>query len=284
MGYHPSLGRFAQRDSGPEGGLPSQIVGVAEAGPSERPTQQGIDPEYEDGMNLYRYAKANPTFMTDPLGLQGLDRYSVGTSAPVIVDRLNPPDTSWVAGAMETLNNTFLNGAQEALTLAGHWASPNSATPITEYGGGRWAEFFKGQATVREGSRELLREAAKEAWDGEPSSGSFSKEKVLLLPRGLWTTGTINGFTYAVSGTYWVDKVSSCSVTLMYPYHRISDTMDAHAEAIFPDIPMIALNYISANRFQWFGLQVEWTGESVEFHMNPNGEIQSVRGGWPWGS
>jgi hypothetical protein len=52
-----------------------------------------------------------------------------------------------------------------------------------------------------------------------------------------------------------------------------------------PPIAMMGLNYISSDRFQWLGMHIEWSGKSVEFRMNSNGDIQSVAAeGWPFGS
>lgn len=70
MGYHPSLGRFAQRDPGPGGVV--VVPRVDEAGPTggEQFIQKDATMPYGDGMSLYQYAKANPIAEADPLGLQ----------------------------------------------------------------------------------------------------------------------------------------------------------------------------------------------------------------------
>jgi hypothetical protein len=56
--YHPTLGRFVQRDPGPEGTVVPLRIG-----------QRGLGWQYADGMNLFEYCAGGATGAHDPLGL-----------------------------------------------------------------------------------------------------------------------------------------------------------------------------------------------------------------------
>ncbi|MBE3096934.1 MAG: hypothetical protein IMZ44_07360 [Planctomycetes bacterium] len=56
--YHPTLGRFVQRDPGPEGTAVPLRIG-----------QRGLGGQYADGMNLFEYCAGGATGARDPLGL-----------------------------------------------------------------------------------------------------------------------------------------------------------------------------------------------------------------------
>lgn len=58
--YHPTLGRFMQRDPGPEGPVAPRIG------------QHAIGGQYADGMDLYQYARGAPVDSTDPWGMEAM--------------------------------------------------------------------------------------------------------------------------------------------------------------------------------------------------------------------
>ena len=64
--YHPTMGRFMQRDPGSGGMMAAPRVGTA--GPSVAGSFLTRD-QYADGMNLYQYAGTNPVTRLDPNGL-----------------------------------------------------------------------------------------------------------------------------------------------------------------------------------------------------------------------
>ena len=79
--YHPSMGRFLQRDPGSGAGSP---VRVGAAGPVKG---RGFVPrdsagQYRDGMNLYQYVRSNPGSFIDPSGLKA---YTILVSPPGLV-------------------------------------------------------------------------------------------------------------------------------------------------------------------------------------------------------
>lgn len=61
--YHPTLGRFLQRDPAASGPMRVGLAGSAVGG--------GVVPRdaHEEGMSLYQYARSAPTLSMDPLGL-----------------------------------------------------------------------------------------------------------------------------------------------------------------------------------------------------------------------
>ena len=62
--YHPGMGRFMQRDPGPNAASPPR---VGATGPSVRGGFMPRD-QYADGMNLYQYVCSNPLVYVDPRG------------------------------------------------------------------------------------------------------------------------------------------------------------------------------------------------------------------------
>jgi len=67
--YNPRLGRFISRDPGPGPALPMRVgaAGPAVAGSFAQRDPTGTN-QYADGMNLYLYARSNPTRLVDPYG------------------------------------------------------------------------------------------------------------------------------------------------------------------------------------------------------------------------
>jgi len=74
--YHPTMGRFLQRDPGPGASGPAR---VGTAGPA---VGGGFIPrdQYADGMNLYQYVGANPTGWVDPDGATRVNIVSTHTT------------------------------------------------------------------------------------------------------------------------------------------------------------------------------------------------------------
>jgi len=68
--YHPTMGRFMQRDPGGGAGSPAR---VGTAGPAVGGGFISRD-QYADGMNLYQYVGSNPAKYADPLGLWKIKR------------------------------------------------------------------------------------------------------------------------------------------------------------------------------------------------------------------
>jgi len=67
--YHPGLGRFVQRDSGPGAGSPARIGSVGPAvGGRFIPRDPIGSNQYADGMNLYQYVGSRPAVAVDPDG------------------------------------------------------------------------------------------------------------------------------------------------------------------------------------------------------------------------
>jgi len=77
--YHPTMGRFMQRDPGPSAGSPTRI---GAAGPA---VGGGFIPrdQYADGMNLYQYVQSSPSSRLDPYGLWTIIRDSQPKAAAV---------------------------------------------------------------------------------------------------------------------------------------------------------------------------------------------------------
>jgi len=71
--YHPTLGRFMQRDPGPESLAAPVRIGSRRPVATRALRGQDAMHQYADGMNAYGYTRGNPIGMVDPLGLQGLD-------------------------------------------------------------------------------------------------------------------------------------------------------------------------------------------------------------------
>jgi len=74
--YHPTLGRFMQRDSGAGGAMRigaggAMRIGAGGAAPVGRfiPRDPTGTNQYADGMNLYQYVRSNPVVLVDPQGL-----------------------------------------------------------------------------------------------------------------------------------------------------------------------------------------------------------------------
>ena len=67
--YHPTMGRFMQRDPGPGGMSAEPRVGTA--GPATGGGFLPRDParQYRDGMDLYEYVRSQPLYGIDPSGL-----------------------------------------------------------------------------------------------------------------------------------------------------------------------------------------------------------------------
>ena len=67
--YHPTVGRFLQRDPGPDGMMAAPRVGTAGAVVGGGFLPRDSTGQYEDGMNLYEYVRGQPPNMVDPSGL-----------------------------------------------------------------------------------------------------------------------------------------------------------------------------------------------------------------------
>lgn len=65
--YHPTMGRFMQRDP-----IGTPIVASAFLARDPMPTRPQPELQYADGMNLYQYELSNPAAYVDPLGLEAL--------------------------------------------------------------------------------------------------------------------------------------------------------------------------------------------------------------------
>lgn len=72
--YHPTMGRFLQRDPGAGAGSPARLgaTGPAVVGGFIPQDPVGSD-QYADGMNLYQYARSSPSSVADPTGLAVVD-------------------------------------------------------------------------------------------------------------------------------------------------------------------------------------------------------------------
>jgi len=70
--YHPSLGRWLQRDPGPGGMMAAPRVGTAGPAIGGEFIPRDHTAQYRDGMNLYQYVGGSPTRFADPSGLQAL--------------------------------------------------------------------------------------------------------------------------------------------------------------------------------------------------------------------
>jgi len=66
--YHPTMGRFLQRDPGPGHANRIGAGGAARLG-GFLPRDPTGSNQYADGMNLYQYVRSSPTRHTDPTGL-----------------------------------------------------------------------------------------------------------------------------------------------------------------------------------------------------------------------
>jgi len=67
MGYHPTVGRWIERDPGPDS--------------APAPTR-----EYADGMNLYQYVGSNPVLYVDPSGMWRIERKKEATAIATTTD------------------------------------------------------------------------------------------------------------------------------------------------------------------------------------------------------
>lgn len=67
--YHPTLGRFLQRDPGPGSIAAPPRVGATPRVPPGQMIRPEPGREYADGMNLYQYVRGNPATRVDPTGL-----------------------------------------------------------------------------------------------------------------------------------------------------------------------------------------------------------------------
>ncbi len=91
--YHPTVGRFLQRDPGPGRGGPIRIGATGPTG-GGRFARRDLAGQYADGMNLYQYARSSPTARVDPLGTLSVPQHPVGVTdgngyATWDLDRMN---------------------------------------------------------------------------------------------------------------------------------------------------------------------------------------------------
>ncbi len=77
--YHPTLGRWMQRDPAGTPQAPPMARNVSGA----QFTQRDSVGQYRDGMNLYQYVSGNPLKYTDPAGLWKLDRKNQATAVAI---------------------------------------------------------------------------------------------------------------------------------------------------------------------------------------------------------
>jgi len=68
--YHPTLGRFIQRDPGADAGQPLRTGNADGNGEQLRPVGA-----YVDGMNVYQYVQSSPPLQSDPKGLWGRETH-----------------------------------------------------------------------------------------------------------------------------------------------------------------------------------------------------------------
>ncbi len=67
--YHPGLGRFLERDPGPDAGAPMRLGAAGSAvGGGFIPRDPTTTNQYADGMNLYQYVGSNPVNWVDYTG------------------------------------------------------------------------------------------------------------------------------------------------------------------------------------------------------------------------
>ncbi len=70
--YHPTMGRFLQRDPGAGAGGPARIGGAGPAvGGRFIPRDPTGSNQYADGMNLYQYVRSAPLTKVDRNGTVG---------------------------------------------------------------------------------------------------------------------------------------------------------------------------------------------------------------------
>ncbi len=72
--YHPTVGRFLQRDPGPRGPMRVGATGPTGGGRFARREPAG---QYADGMNLYQYVRSGPLVHVDPYGTTTMPHTSV---------------------------------------------------------------------------------------------------------------------------------------------------------------------------------------------------------------
>ena len=95
--YHPGMGRFMQRDPGPDGMMGATRVGTMRpadggrsflvrdpVGTESAPDRTGVRGQYSDGMNLYELVRGNPVIYRDPHGTNIYLRTGGNTGNPVI--------------------------------------------------------------------------------------------------------------------------------------------------------------------------------------------------------
>jgi len=101
--YHPTMGRFLQRDPGAGG---AHRIGAGGPAVGDRFVPHDPTGQYADGMNLYQYVQSDPVAMVDPDGLQASQPSSQPTCDCCCAERMDAVVKGKFVGG-KTINDYF---------------------------------------------------------------------------------------------------------------------------------------------------------------------------------
>lgn len=180
-----------------------------------------------------------------------------------------------------------LTDRQIFLAFLKHWASPHGKhVPFVRSNDQAWTDYFENYDHVRIQARMDLMKKGQELLEQEAKDfASFSTDPSLVYINGSgWTTSTLNGVQFSVSGHYVLNK-SVNMVTFNHLRFIINDYADADGGK---DFLLSALRFAGefpiANwqMFQWFPVTIEWDLQDPVVLSFPEMKDPIVTGGWPF--
>jgi len=204
--YHPTIGRFLQRDPGVGGAVRIGAGGAAPVGGFLPRDPAGTD-HYADGMNLYQYARSSPAARRDPSGLLSTSKWVWCTSSQasllVETDCCSAADAKKIEEAVCRAFNslmqvtTALNNLEEVIEAGdkGKWTRdhvhtstqfnrffyrrPSGATPIAD---------LKKVRAVYDELMDEMDDSDGTHYKCEGKKGKCSSGRAWVEPTWAWTT------------------------------------------------------------------------------------------------